>query len=155
MKKKIRNYLLLFVSMFLIVTITAKAENWSLIESDTFCTRTSSAWQLVGYGLYALKVIIPVVIIILGVVDFAKASVQSDEKGIQKAGISLVQRLIFGIAIFFVPTLISLVAGIVSDMANAREKVAGCEACLLRPTSQKCKNIKTAAKNLQNRNNGE
>lgn len=129
-------------------------KEWPLLESDTFCTRSSSVWQLVGYVLYAAKIIIPVIIMILGVVDFVKAIFLSDEKSVQKAGITLLQRAIMGVAIFFVPTLVSLVIGLVSDMAEAKEKVAGCETCLLRPTSPECKNIKDAAKALREQNNG-
>lgn len=129
-------------------------KEWTLIESDTFCTRSSSVWQLVGYVLYAAKIIIPVIIMILGVVDFVKAIFLSDEKSVQKAGITLLQRAIMGVAIFFVPTLVSLVIGLVSDMAEASEKIAGCETCLLRPTSQDCKDIKDEAKALREQNNG-
>ncbi len=42
------------------------------IEND-FCLRTSAIWQFVGYGLFALKILVPLIIIIFGIVDFAKA----------------------------------------------------------------------------------
>ena len=51
--------------------------------SFDFCVQSSAIWQLFGYILLALKIIIPVVIIVFGTIDFAKAII--DDKVVQDA----------------------------------------------------------------------
>lgn len=46
---------------------------------DNFCLKTSGMWQLAGYVLFAIKIIVPLIIIVLGIIDFAKASLSSDD----------------------------------------------------------------------------
>ena len=75
----------------------------------SFCFKTSAIWQFVGYGLFALKILVPLIIIIFGIVDFAKAIASSDDKAIKKSSLSLFKRLIVGICIFFIPTIVKVV----------------------------------------------
>lgn len=105
----------------------------------TFCEDSAPIWQYVGYILLALKTIIPLVIIILGIFDLANAVVSKDDQAVSKASKSIAKRLIMGIAIFFVPTIISYVFSLVSDASPFIAKMEGCQLCLLRPTSSACK----------------
>ena len=79
---------------------------------DNFCLKTSGMWQLAGYVLFAIKIIVPLIIIVLGIIDFAKASLSSDDKAVSKAAASLLNRFIIGVAVFFVPTVVSIVLGL-------------------------------------------
>ena len=57
-----------------------------------FCVRTSAVWQFVGYGLLAVKVLVPLIIIVFGLIDFAKAMTSGDDKAIKSAASSLIKR---------------------------------------------------------------
>lgn len=75
----------------------------------TFCSETSNLWQILGYVVLILKIVIPLILIVLGMVDLGKAVVSSDEKAINKAVGTLVKRFIAAVVIFFVPTIVSAI----------------------------------------------
>ena len=57
---------------------------------------------------------VPILIILLGIIDFAKAVMTSKEDEMKASQNKFVKRLIIGIAIFFIPTLVNLIM----DLAN-------------------------------------
>ena len=85
-----------------------------------FCYKTAKVWQIVGYAFLILKIVIPLILIILGIIDLGKAVISSDDKAIKKSTVTLIKRVIAGIAIFFIPTIIQVlytyIAGYTSDM---------------------------------------
>lgn len=116
---------------------------------DNFCLKTSAIWQFVGYGLYALKILVPLIIIILGVIDFSKATLSSDDKAISKAATTLIQRLILGIAIFLIPTIVNLVLNLVKESVEVVGNTGACYTCLLDPNSSECDSYKKEAEALR------
>ena len=125
--------------------------NAMAIEND-FCLRTSAIWQFVGYGLFALKILIPLIIIIFGVIDFAKAVASSDDKAIKSAAMALLRRLIVGVCIFFVPTVVSVIFGLIDNVADL-DGIEECEECLLKPSSTTCDGYIKKAEDLRDLNN--
>ncbi len=111
-----------------------------------FCVTTSATWQLVGYFLFALKVVIPVVIIILGIMDFVNALIAKEDSGISKATKSLIVRFVMGIAIFFVPLIISVGFHLVASASTFLQKADTCQTCLLQPFNSSCEAAKATAK---------
>lgn len=102
---------------------------------DGFCYKTARIWQLIGYVLLFLKIAIPLVIIILGTIDFGKAVVSSDEKAIQKSGVSLAKRVLLGIIIFFVPTLVNAVFAYIKKFNSLKGEYLICLECVTKPNS--------------------
>lgn len=99
-----------------------------------FCYKTASVWQFVGKALFILKILIPVVIIILASIEFAKAALSSDEKAISKASKKLLQRIIIGISIFFIPLIIKLIFSMVSLVSeDIKSDYSNCINCLTSP----------------------
>lgn len=103
-----------------------------------FCYRSAKIWQLLGYFIIVIKIVLPLIIIILGILDLGRAVVSSEQKVIKDAGGALLRRLIAAVAIFFVPTLIhfifEVVAGYSEDVKNDYEN---CFDCLVYP-NDKC-----------------
>lgn len=103
----------------------------------SFCYKSARIWKLAGYFIIAIKIVLPLIIIILGIVDFAKAVVSSDQKVIKDAGGSLLRRLIAAVIIFFIPTIIhfifEVVAGYSEDVKNDFEN---CFNCLVYPNNK-------------------
>lgn len=125
----------------------------SSLDTDMeFCLDTSAIWQFVGYILLALKTIVPLVIIIFGIIDLAKAVASSDDKAVTKATSSIVKRIIMGIAIFFIPTIVSFVFSMLKNAAPIISGAEECQVCLLRPTSEDCEDyVSTAETNRDKR----
>ena len=105
-----------------------------------FCKSSADILQIVGYFLLVFKIVIPIIIIILGMIDLGKAVVSSDEKAIQKSAKTLLIRVLAGILIFFVPTIVGIIFGLVTSFRDeVRAKWAECKACVVSPTGSECK----------------
>ena len=77
--------------------------NYNSLCSDN---NVKSAFKIIGYVILIIKWIVPLIIIVLGMVDFGKASISNDEKALNKATGALIRRIVAGVAIFFIPTII-------------------------------------------------
>lgn len=62
-----------------------------------------------------LKIIIPVILILLGSIDFAKVVVSQDKEAMGKAVSTFVKRVLMAILIFLLPTIIKLITIIFDD----------------------------------------
>ena len=109
------------------------------MDITQFCTKMGGLLQIVGYVLTIFKVAIPLIIIGLGMFDFGKAVVAEKEDEIKKQTKRLLMRVVAGIVIFFVPTIILFIFEQVGDYESDKQIAAfdNCETCLLYPT--KCK----------------
>lgn len=119
---------------------------------DSFCLKTSGMWQLAGYVLFAIKIIVPLIIIVLGIVDFTKSTISSDDKALNKALSSLVNRFILGVVVFFVPTIVSVVLGLVVEKNDDGTGIDACQVCLLKPNDADCESYIRNSKGITNDN---
>lgn len=69
---------------------------------------------IIGYVVWGIKVIVPIILIIIGMIDMAKAVTEKSDDKIKAAQTSLVKKAIAAIIVFLVPTLVGLVMGLVS-----------------------------------------
>lgn len=83
-----------------------------------FCAQTANIWQVLGYVVMIFKIVIPLLLIILGMVDLGKAVVSSDDKAINKAVSTLIRRFIAAVVIFFIPTIVSAIFNIIGLEAD-------------------------------------
>ena len=123
------------VISFLLLVILLLPLNVSAAELN-FCGRTAPIWQFIGYFLFALKIVVPLLIIVLGIVDFAKAIASSDDKAISKAAKSLLMRIIAAICIFFIPTIVSFVIRLVDTSVDDKNEI--CARCISSPGGDVC-----------------
>lgn len=72
--------------------------------------------QILGY----VRIIVPILIILLGTLDFAKAVLAGKEDNMKKAQSTFVKRVIAGVVVFFIPTLVDIIMGL-ADIVWAGE----------------------------------
>lgn len=77
--------------------------------ASNFCHETAKLWNLLGYAVTIIKIVIPLILIVLGMVDLGQAVVSSDDKAINKAVTTLLKRFVAAIIVFFVPTIVSAI----------------------------------------------
>lgn len=107
-------------------------ESTKNMEVSKICKEPTilKAFQITGKILYIVKIIIPVVLMIMGVFDFAKAVISTKNGGLGTATKTFFIRVIAGIAIFFLPTLVSFTLGLLpKSELDFRE----CNVCLIHP----------------------
>ena len=78
------------------------------INYNSLCENRSikQTMKLIGYLVQVVRWIVPLIIIVLGMIDFGKASIESDDKALNKATASLIRRIVAGVVVFFIPTII-------------------------------------------------
>ena len=65
--------------------------------------------------LTLIQIVVPIILIIVGAFDLAKAVMGNDEKEIKAATQKLIKRAIAAVAVFFIVTLVTIVISYVSD----------------------------------------
>ncbi len=108
--------------------------------------------RLFGYLIQLLRLAIPLIIIILGTFDVYEAVVDKDEKLLGKKIKQLGIRIIGGVFIFFIPTILNAIF-VLSDKLNimSTSEYQACETCLLKPS--KCVINESEEENNNNNNN--
>lgn len=112
------------------------------VHNVDICSPDSSslkAFQILGYILIIIKILVPLIIIVLGSIEFFKASLSGDDKANNAALKALFNKIILGISIFFVPTILDVMLSMVKETKEVGNNYKECTKCLLNPTSSDCK----------------
>ena len=143
MKKKriLFTIILLVLLVFPVTNVYAKNIN--------FCKRTAKIWKIVGSLFFGLKVFIPVILIILGSIDFGKAVISSKDEEIKKSAKTLGLRIASGVIIFFIPTVVTILMGLIASFSGSdvEKDYNVCRKCILQPNKCDTKNDASNVKN--------
>lgn len=107
-----------------------------ILDSASFCQDTVAVWKLIGIVINILKIAIPIVIVLMAMIDLGKAVMAGEDKEIKAAQKMLIKRLVYGVVIFFVVTIVQAVFGIVGK--NFKSDV--CWTCATNPNNEICNN---------------
>lgn len=107
------------------------------LDLAKYCTNSNVAMTLrfVGYLIFLAKIFVPVLIIILGSIDFAQAILSAKEDEIKKRIPIFAKRIIAGVIIFFIPTVLDFLFSRVDGYSEAMNRYSNCRTCLLNPNS--------------------
>ena len=110
------------------------------VLETTFCEDSASIWQLLGHVVNIVKIVIPIIIILLAMLDLGKAVMAGKEDEIKNAQKMLIKRLIYGVIIFFVVTIVQTVFNLIGQniYGEEGEDSAICMACVSNPNGDKC-----------------
>lgn len=99
-------------------------------------------FRLFGYLLVVAKILVPLIIIVVGTFDIFKAVTSQDDKSLTKQLRILVWRIIGGLTIFFLPTIVGAFFTISSDInVTEDEDYKICANCLLDPFNKQVCNV--------------
>lgn len=134
-KRKTNLSFLLLTMLAIFCVPNVYAAEWNL------CTQSGplKIFKIVGIALNIIKICVPLLIIIMGSIDLAKAVVSGDDKDVKESTTKLVKRFVAGIIVFFIPTIIFYVLGLVNNSSSSSAfnncntcvfKVSGCDAII-------------------------
>lgn len=96
--------------------------------------------KFIGWVFYVFKIVIPILLIAYGSFDLGKAVIASKEDEIKGATKKLVNRAIAAVVIFFIPTIVGFIFGIVGSSADDSTLEGGepayksCQRCFVSPS---------------------
>ena len=94
-----------------------------------------TALRFIGYLLMILRVAVPLVIIVMATIDLYKSVIDKDEKSLSKQVKIIIMRMVAGVFIFFLPTVVYALFNLSSELKIVDStKYKSCATCLLKPT---------------------
>ena len=100
-----------------------------------FCEGTRDVWRLVGQILLVVKIVIPILVIVFGMIDIGKSVVASKPEEITKSFKSFLFRLGAAIAIFFIPSLVGFGINLANGFDEVNNDYQTCSGCITSPNS--------------------
>ena len=90
--------------------------------------------KIAGYILLIAKLVVPILIIGYGIFDMYKAVIDKDEKSLPKQAKRLIMRVVTGLIIFFIPTIVNGLFKL-SDKLDIvdTDEYQTCASCVLDP----------------------
>ena len=82
-------------------------------SADAFCADMEPVLKIVGLVVFGIKVAVPIILIVIGMLDLAKAVTEKKEDDIKAAQQKLIKRAIAAVLVFLIVTLVSLVMGLI------------------------------------------
>ena len=123
MKKKYIYLTIILISILSVFPVHA---------ANAYCSGLKSTFMFIGEIVRLAKIVVPIIIIGLGMLDLFKAVTGGKDGEIGKSFKSLVMRLIAGVCIFFLPTVIELVFSWVDGWSDNYESgYSECAKCIL------------------------
>jgi uncharacterized membrane protein len=87
-----------------------------LIMGQTeICDGLSPVLRIVGIVVWGIRVVVPIILIVVGMIDLAKAVTEKSEEKIKEAQQKLVKRAIAAVLVFLVVSLVTVVMSIVGN----------------------------------------
>lgn len=87
------------------------------------------ALSLIKQFINIVKIAIPIILIVMGMIDLAKAMMSADDGAMKKAQGSFVKKLIAGVCVFLVPTILNLVLSVVATGTKGEVETGNWATC--------------------------
>ncbi|MBE6139148.1 MAG: hypothetical protein E7174_01390 [Firmicutes bacterium] len=86
--------------------------------------------NMVSTVITVIKVVVPVLIVVLGMIDLVKGMTASKEDEMKKGQKMFIKRLVAGALVFFVFTIVQLLISFVAD-EDDKANIATCSSCFI------------------------
>lgn len=94
--------------------------------------------NLVHTAVVIIQIVVPIMLIIFGMIDMAKAVASQDDKVQKEAGAKFVKRIAFAILVFLmvaiVRTVFTIIGGQLNGDGTSENNVSGCISCFISGT---------------------
>jgi len=135
MQKKWWNIIfVLFISFMLFSGVVSAAD----VSNLNFCDANGIklTMKIIGYAIFIVKIVIPIVLIVYGTIDIVKAVIKIDFKDeVQKWVIQFIKRAIAAVLIFMAPGIINGIFNMLIEgyETSTLSEYKTCFTCLFNP----------------------
>ncbi len=99
-----------------------------ILDAGEVCSGLEPVLRIVGIVVWGIKVVVPIILIVVGMVDLAKAVGEKSEDKIKEAQQKLIKRAIAAVLVFLVVSLVGVIMTVVGD-----ESYEECMTCVNHP----------------------
>ena len=95
---------------------------------EKICEGLEPVLRIVGILIWGIKVVVPIILIVVGMMDLAKAVTEKSDDKIKEAQNKLIKKAIAAVLVFLVVTIVGVLMKIIGD-----ESYTQCVDCLNQP----------------------
>lgn len=134
MKRKMISMSFFFALFFTTMNTVYATPSW--LDSDKVSCGTvgnipAKVPELVSLFVLIAQIVVPVILVLLGMIDFAKGVMSQKEDEIKKGQQTFIKRLVMGAIVFFVVALVKILVGVVGDNTTNKENIISCIDCFI------------------------
>ena len=89
--------------------------------------------HIVGIVVWGLKIAVPIILIVIGMVELGTAIAKKGDDEVKKAQKDLVKKAVIAVIVFLVPTLVTLIMTVISQ-----DDWKACWKCVNSPNTAEC-----------------
>lgn len=97
-----------------------------------------NALSMVGIALNIIKIVVPLILIVMGMIDMTKAVIASDQDALKKNLNVFVRRCIAAILVFITPSLLNGIFTLIDGFDEVRSEYSVCVSCVLDYSGGEC-----------------
>ena len=86
-----------------------------ILESLNVCEGLDQVWTIIGYIIFAIQIVVPLLLIISGMITMAQAVLKQDEKDIKKAQSLLIKKIIAAVIVFLIIAVTKIVVNLIAS----------------------------------------
>ena len=105
-----------------------------IMDFENFCADSATIWSIVGWILTIFKIIIPILLIIFGSIDFGKAVVAQKDEEIKKASKQLAFRATGALVVYILPAVVVMLINWIMEVSNTEMDYETCTNCVVHPS---------------------
>ena len=125
--KKIKFIILLIILNAIIIINPVFADNYT----KSYCTGLKSTLRIVGEVVNVIRIVVPLIIIGFACVDLFKTITSGKDDGVFKSVKSIGTRLILGVLVFFIPSILEFGFSLVDEWTDYETSYQECVSCIL------------------------
>lgn len=107
-----------------------------LADQANVCHTLVPVMTIVGYVIFVIKIAVPIILIVMGMITLVGAIMKQDDKEVKKATTALIKKVCLGLGVYLVVTVVGLLMNLIG--ANADWKT--CSTCAFNPFSKTAEN---------------
>lgn len=98
------------------------------MQASDICNGLGPVLRIVGIVVWGIKVVVPIILIVVGMMDLAKAVTEKSDEKIKAAQTGLIKKAIAGVMVFLVVTIVTLLMTLIGDDSYKK-----CMTCINNP----------------------
>ena len=87
--------------------------------------------KIIHIFIVIAKILVPIILIVLGSIDYGKAIIADNQDAIERTTHSLIRKVIVGLFIFFIPTIVDSLVSFSQSSADKNDKAGEFKKCAL------------------------